>query len=104
MAFDLAAVEIRHDEDGRRFHAVIDGHSAYLSYRRTAGRLVLDHTWVPAELERRGIGGKLVRTALDYARAKRLRVVPACPFAAAWIRVHPDYQELLSTNGVRGGG
>ncbi|MEU6943009.1 GNAT family N-acetyltransferase, partial [Streptomyces rubiginosohelvolus] len=37
----------------------------------------------------------LVRTALDEARAARLRVLATCPFFAAWIARHPDYQDLL---------
>ena len=42
-----------------------------------------------------GVGGTLARGALDDCRARGLPVVPTCPFIAAWIRRHPDYQDLV---------
>jgi len=35
-----------------------------------------------------------VRTALEYARAARLRVRPACSYAEDWMRRHPGYDDL----------
>lgn len=67
-----------------------DGVTAELVYRLRAGRLVLVHTGVPDELEGHGIGGKLVRAALDKAVADDLTVVPSCPFARSWLERHPD--------------
>jgi predicted GNAT family acetyltransferase len=32
----------------------------------------------------------LVRAAVNYARAHHLRVVPACPFARAYLQRHPE--------------
>ena len=43
-----------------------------------------------------GVGGTLARGALDDSRARGLRVVPTCPFIAAWIRRHSDYQDLVA--------
>jgi predicted GNAT family acetyltransferase len=73
-----------------RFEAVVEGHLAELTYRRDGDRLVLLHTGVPDEVEGRGLGGALVRAALDHARANGLTLVPRCPFAARWLESHPD--------------
>jgi hypothetical protein len=35
-----------------------------------------------------------VRAALAFARAQGLRVRPACAYADAWMRRHPDYDDL----------
>ena len=43
---------------------------------------MLVHTEVPDELEGHGIGGVLVRTAIDSRPRENLVVVPRCPFAA----------------------
>jgi uncharacterized protein len=67
-----------------------DGEVAVLTYRLRAGRFVLIHTQVPASLEGRGIGGKLVLAALDRARQDGLTIVPLCPFARNWLERHPD--------------
>lgn len=73
-----------------RFETTVDGHRAELVYRRVGDRLVLVHTGVPDELEGRGIGGALVREAINAAREQQLTVVPNCDFARGWLERHPD--------------
>ena len=50
---------------------------------------------ISLELEGQGIAGRLVRTALDYARAQKLKVMPLCPFTAGFIHRHAEYQDLV---------
>ena len=76
--------------DQHRFEIEVDGHLAELVYRLHGDRLVLIHTGVPDELGGRGLGGVLVRAALDRAVAEALTLVPECPFARAWLEKHPD--------------
>jgi predicted GNAT family acetyltransferase len=56
---------------------------------------VLVHTEVEPRAEGTGLGSQLVTEALDDIRARGLRVVPLCPFVAAYIRRHPDYADLV---------
>jgi len=35
-----------------------------------------------------------VQGALDEVRAKGATIVPACPFVAAFLAQHPDYNDL----------
>jgi predicted GNAT family acetyltransferase len=67
-----------------------DGKEAELVYAMQGDRLLLLHTGVPAEWGGRGIGGRLVRTALQRARSEHLTVVPWCPYVRRWLRLHPD--------------
>ncbi|MGH9920074.1 MAG: GNAT family N-acetyltransferase [Nitrososphaerales archaeon] len=78
------------DEAGHRFVLEQDGHSAELVYRSTGNRLNLVHTEVPEQLRGRGLGGRLVRAAIDLAIAQNLVVIPTCPYAQEWLRAHPD--------------
>jgi uncharacterized protein len=73
-----------------RFELRVDGRLAELLYRRNGNRLVLIHTEVPVELEGRGLGGTLVRAAIDRAVREGMTVVPLCPFARSWLERHPD--------------
>jgi hypothetical protein len=73
-----------------RFVIERDGQLAELVYERDGDRLVLEHTGVPTELERRGLGSALVQAAVRWAVAEGLTVVPRCPFARWWLRRHPD--------------
>lgn len=71
-------------------------------YRLAPGTITFTHTDVPEALAGRGVGSKLARAALEYARTEKLRVVPLCPFIAAYIRKHPaDYADLVAAGGAQ---
>ena len=63
---------------------------AELQYELRGDRFFLIHTEVPDRLSGRGLGGRLVRAALDRAAREHLTIVPWCPFARAWLKEHPD--------------
>jgi predicted GNAT family acetyltransferase len=86
------------DHDESRFELEIDGAVAELVYRRRAARLILIHTGVPATLAGRGIGGRLVRAAVERAAKERLTVVPLCPFARDWLERHPDVADTVDVD------
>ena len=86
---------IRHEPDARRFSADVGGKTAYITYRELDPQLLdLDHTYVPQERRGGGIASQLTVRALEYARERGFRVVPSCPFVAAYIERHPEYREL----------
>jgi predicted GNAT family acetyltransferase len=67
------------------------------AYRREAGRTVFTHTEIDPDAEGSGLGGKLVRGALDDVRARGERVVPQCSFVRGWIGRHDDYADLVDS-------
>ena len=73
----------------------LNGQVAYSNYKRDGNVLTILRTEVPAALNGRGIGSALARGILDIARAQGLKVVPICPFVAAFIGRHPEYADLL---------
>jgi len=73
-----------------RFEIRSGAYLAELIYHRSGNRLVLIHTEVPEELERHGLGGRLVTAAVDRAAREDLTIVPFCPFARGWLERHPD--------------
>jgi hypothetical protein len=87
--------QVTHDPDDSRFEYRAEGFVAELVYRRRGQRMVLLHTGVPETLEGHGVGGELVRAAVGYAATQGLTVVPACPFARAWLDRHPDVAALV---------
>ena len=88
-------IDVQHDAAQQRFVALVDGVRAELDYEQRGDVLCLTHTGVPPEVGGRGIAGELMRTALEYARANGLRVVPSCAYAASYIERHPQYQDLV---------
>jgi predicted GNAT family acetyltransferase len=59
------------------------------------GTVAFTHTEVEPAYEGQGVGGALVRAALDTVRASGRDVAPLCPFVKAWINRHPDYADLV---------
>lgn len=71
------------------FEILCGASRAFLEYREEAGRILLLHTEVPQEMGGRGLGGKLVMSALEYARRNHLKVVARCEFAQNYINRRP---------------
>ena len=86
---------LRNNTEEHRYEFDVDGATALLYYRLAPGVITLVHTEVPSALEGRGIGSKLVRAVLDDIRAQGLKVVVRCPFVAAWMGKHPEFNDLI---------
>jgi len=95
MDFDLAALDVVHNEPQSRFEIACNGQLAFAEYRLRDGRMIISHTEVPPAFQGRGVAAKITRAALDYARSQRLPVIPTCPYTAAFIRKHTEYHDLL---------
>ncbi|HEX7288085.1 MAG TPA: GNAT family N-acetyltransferase [Candidatus Angelobacter sp.] len=78
-----------------RFEVEQSGNVAWLEYNLAGSVLQLIHTEVPPALRGRGIAGELARTALEWARANRLRVDVICPSVAEYLKKHPEYADLV---------
>lgn len=86
---------VTNNEQQSRYELEVDGGTAVLQYMERDGALYLTHTEVPPELEGQGIGGRIVKHALDDARGRGMKVAPWCPFVRAYVDRHPEYKELV---------
>ncbi|MDA0171694.1 N-acetyltransferase [Solirubrobacter taibaiensis] len=90
------------NEQGSRFELRVDEELVgWLDYRPAGDSIILAHTEVLSAHEGAGLGGVLVRSALEGARAKGKTVIATCPFAAAYIDRHPDLDEYLAPHARR---
>jgi predicted GNAT family acetyltransferase len=80
-----------------RYELAVDGHMAATYYTIADRVIAFVHTEVPPELGGKGIGSKLVKGALEQARAEGLKVVAQCPFVKAYIDKHAEFADLLRT-------
>ncbi|MEO8459806.1 MAG: GNAT family N-acetyltransferase [Dokdonella sp.] len=87
---------IEHDRDSQRFVVRVDGHSGVLDYRLSGDVMTITHTSVPEAIGGRGIAAELMRYALETARAERWKVIPACSYAAAFMRKYPEFDDLIA--------
>lgn len=91
-----SGVVVRDDPDSHSYVVDVEGKRVGKTvYHMRQGRHVFVHTEVDDAHEGRGIGSKLVRSALDDVRAKGGKVVVLCPFVTAFMSRHPEYQDLI---------
>jgi uncharacterized protein len=88
--------KVRNNTALHRFELDADGHMAVAYYRLSPGIVTLTHTEVPPELSGRGIGSALAQGALENVRSQGLKVVAQCPFIAAFMGKHPEFNDLIS--------
>jgi uncharacterized protein len=86
---------VRNNPTLNRFELDLNGQTAVAYYELKPGVITFKHTEVPPELSGHGIGSKLVRGALEAARVQGLKVVARCPFVAAYLAKHPEFNDLL---------
>ncbi|MEM8600280.1 MAG: GNAT family N-acetyltransferase [Bacteroidota bacterium] len=98
MPTDPSTLPVVQNTDANRFEVSGDGLMAKADYMITKDeRIVFTHTEVPRAWEGKGVGSRLAKTGLGYAREQALKVMPLCPFFAGYIRRHrEEYEDLLA--------
>ena len=93
---DREVLRVVDNPDERRYDALVGERLVGMAeYRRAGDRVIFTHTETDPDLAGQGIAGRLARAALDDVRARGLVLTPKCPFIAAYIRRHPEYQDLV---------
>ncbi|MBS2545841.1 DNA polymerase IV [Catenulispora sp. NL8] len=67
--------------------------AGFAAYRRRDDATVFVHTQIEPEFEGKGLASVLARRALDETVARGQAIIPVCPFIAAYLRKHPEYEE-----------
>lgn len=79
-----------------RYELIEAGQTAYAEYRLQGGRMYIDYVFSPPDLRGSGAAGRLMEGVATDARARGLKVTPVCGYAAAWLKRHRDYADLIS--------
>ena len=58
-------------------------------------KMIIEHTEVDDSLSGKGVGKQLVHTAVEYARANGIKIIPLCPFAKGVLDKVKDWQDVL---------
>jgi predicted GNAT family acetyltransferase len=99
---DTRKPPIRDNAERHRFEIDLgDGSFAFAEYNLIPGKIMFTHTEVPKAHEGKGLGSALIRFGLAEARARGLKVIPICPFFAAYMERHEEVQDLLDETGRR---
>ncbi len=93
---DLDALKITHNKAENRFEVWIDGNLSKLDYIQDGKNFVITHVGVHPDQRGQGVAGRIVEVSLTYAKENALRVIPMCSYAAAYMRRHPEYANLMN--------
>ena len=88
-------LNIIHNTKRNQFEIRIDAYVAELAYYISGTVITFTHTGVPTALEGQGIGSKLAKAGLQYARDNNLKVQSTCWFISGYIERHPEVQDLV---------
>ena len=86
---------VRDNPERKRFEVDLGDAVAIAEYNLLTGKIMFTHTEVPPEHEGKGVGKALIEAALASARTRGLKVIPICPFFAAYMQKHAEVHDLL---------
>jgi uncharacterized protein len=92
----METYNIINNEQEKQFEIHDEGELAFLQYRFHNDELYLMHTFVPDKLAGKGIASALAAFALNWAKDNDRKVKVYCPFVAAFLKRHPEYDFLIS--------
>ncbi len=96
MTWESPRVTVRDNPAESRYELFVDDQFAGLAtYVLRGETMTIPHAEVQPRFEGQGLGTRLAAFVLDDARERGLRVVPRCPFIAAFVKRHPEYQDLV---------
>jgi predicted GNAT family acetyltransferase len=72
-----------------------DGEYAFAKYNLLPGAIRFYHTVVPESHGGQGLGTALIKAGLAAARERGLKVIPVCPFFAAYLKKHVEEQDIV---------
>jgi hypothetical protein len=92
---DISKAPIEHHEDAARGRFFIAGGAEITYSLDGAARLIAEHTDVDERYQGQGLGARLYRHLVDYARDNKLSVHPACPYIRRMFEKHPEDADVL---------
>ena len=90
-------MHVIHDPEDLRFYAKVADEEAELTYTYPEDTILdFDYTYIPPAARNQGLSDHLVKAGLDFARQNQYLVIPSCPVVEAYVKRHPEYQDLLT--------
>lgn len=93
----MSEVQIRINDNKGAFYIEVEGKKeATMTFVfADEDKIIIDHTEVNPGNEGKGFGKKMVTKAVEFARDKRIKIVPLCTFAKSVFNKTPEFRDVL---------
>lgn len=81
-----------------RFELEVDSQLAIADCLVRPGEWVVTHVEVPTALRGGGVASQLAAGIVEHARDEKRKIVPQCPFMAAYFERHPEARDVQIAN------
>ena len=81
--------------DKNRFELITDTYTTFIEFKERGKKIWLIHTETPEELKGKGSATAIVEKTLVYLEENGYKMVPLCPFVAAYLKRHPEWSSIL---------
>jgi predicted GNAT family acetyltransferase len=96
MTTDKTGAPTTVTQEPDRFTITVDGQTAgFTQIVDRDGKRIFPHTEVDDAFQGRGLATILIGEALDQTRAAGLRIVPVCEMVAAYVKKHPELNDVV---------
>jgi predicted GNAT family acetyltransferase len=98
-------VEVSDRPDRHRYEILVDGQLAGIAAYRILSprRFAFTHTEVDREYEHRGLGSRLIESAMSDVQRRGIEVVPECEFVREYLTAHPEIAVVAEDERARFG-
>lgn len=70
-------------------------HPVWAEYAVRGQARVILHVEAHPALRGTGAAGRFMQALAEYARAEMLTLIPHCSYAVAWLKRHPEYEDVV---------
>ncbi len=70
--------------------------SVFADYAVQGSTRVILHVEADPALRGTGAAGKFMQALAEHARAEGLKLAPRCSYAVAWLKRHPEFDDVVA--------
>ena len=90
----MGETQVIRDDEKHEYELRVDGvRAGFAQFRARPGRILFIHTVIDEAFGGQGLGSILAQAAIEDAIARGETIVPYCPFIAAYLREHTQYED-----------
>lgn len=78
-----------------RFELITGNYTTFIEFKERGRKIWLIHTEAPEELKGKGSATAIVEKALPWLEENGYKMVPLCPFVAAYLKRHPEWLRIV---------